>query len=188
MHALTILLFVSIFALPSSFATALISVKDTLVIPKTAHNFNKSQFLSQYAIDDSSRALILYYFYKRKKAVQFMYVPLSISMGAAAFSLLALWVLVFELFWLPVFLLIAVAYANVVLAIVGFVELIVFSRRLIIKRLNNYFAGKSIPRRIARSQVFYQFLSDNELHKYRRPPHFTHHTRMHPYDDRENGY
>ncbi|HEV3250859.1 MAG TPA: hypothetical protein VGZ71_07900 [Puia sp.] len=170
MKVLLVILSLFAFIIPNAFASSSNNYSDT-TIQKKQYKHNKMEFLQYYGKDDSSRALILYYFAKREKSMKFIYVPWGIGIGVGVIiGVVSLFKEISLSIPLALFLYLLVE-AIVILSLTGVIQLIMFSRKLILRRLNNYFTGKSIPKRIKRSHLFIQFLS-GKMSRSRRNPQF----------------
>jgi hypothetical protein len=150
-----------------SFATAFTSpeTKDTTGPVLNDYQLNREQFYATYGRDDSSRALISFYFHKRNNAkkltfVGFIMATLSILFinvfiannssvqgtgDAVAGTLLVNFVGL-------------ISAASLVLMITGIVRWVIFSRKKLLRLLNDYFAGRSIPSHISKSKLFNKWL------------------------------
>ena len=80
------LICICIFCFKYSFATVLLPKKltDTSINPTNKISLTKEYFLDKYGSDDSSRALIKFYFSKRSKSKKLILIPSSISTALAA--------------------------------------------------------------------------------------------------------
>ena len=117
-------------------------------------------FLKKYGRDDSSSALIYFYFAKRSKTKSMVLLALSTSAAVGLFSAVVLasypnannpddFADAFAFLWLALSI-----YAVATFTIIGIVRLIKYSRKKLLHHLKNYFDGVPIPPNIARSRAF----------------------------------
>ena len=121
---------------------------------------SKQFFLDKYGTDDSTRALINYFFKKRKIAFLETVIP-PVAGGAS--------VLILSLFlksmanvkednggfgFSVVVPLILVIYAVPVYIIDGQIKWLIFNRRKLLAILESYNSGNSLPKKIKRRKVF----------------------------------
>ena len=145
-------------------------VHDTsIIISKNNYRLSEAEFLKKYGRDDSSRALIQYYFYKRGKEKKILFVPLATAASAATtigivsiFTSLSLSVSSLIGFF-AVFLLTVASLAILSLCITGTMMLIFNGRKKLLVRLNNYYSGGHIPVHLARSKIFHQLLKTGKV-------------------------
>src|SRR5665213_4180832 len=139
----------------SVFASASLSLKDSL--PNANHQLSENEFLTRYGKDDSSRALIHFYFSKRKGAKKLMFIPGAIGISVAV-PLVAAYnqgsdspsgiadVLLIELISLA-------AMTGIIFSLTGGSRLIIFTRKLLLDRLLRYEKDGFIPMHISRSRL-----------------------------------
>jgi hypothetical protein len=140
--------------------------RDTTINPKKENELNKDEFLNAYGRDDSSRVLIEFFFAKRYKGKKMIVIPTAISGSIATLAIIS-----------------AIAYTNsrsgtttninkideappfplllffilcpiIPFAIIGLRLRAKYSPERLLLQLNNYNAGKPIPRWIAKSRFF----------------------------------
>ena len=146
---------------------------DSLRQARKPHKLTQQQFLDRYGTDDSSRALINYYFLDRKIAAG-LTVKSALSLGLT--GVLGGIVLStsngdgesWNAFFLLLILL-AVAYAAALLLLVGTLLLLLQSRRRLFRLLQTYHNGNGLPRRITRKMAFLRWLKKEQ--KIDRTPH-----------------
>ena len=135
---------------------------DTSVYPRKPHKLNQQQFLDRYGTDDSARALIRYYYPKRKAAVRSILqsaglLIISGILSAIIFSTStgiesgygALFILL---------ILLSSAYAGAAFILINTAILLVYSRKRLYRLLRDYTKGKKLPRRIIRKKSFIRLL------------------------------
>ena len=152
-----------------SFASilSLLPLHDT-VAPPGPYKLNKNEFLEKYGRDDSSRALILFYFRKRKIDQTNFY--------AGAFLALIGGIAVFPVKNLPdmgdynslnyspsdklafSIGIVCLLAAGIPLLLTGGSLLLRYNRKRLLKMLDNYFTGKFIPRGIVGNKYFKTYL------------------------------
>jgi hypothetical protein len=153
-----------------SFAASTNSISPGDSIIKKAYKINREEFLEKYGCDDSSRALINFYFKKRNhQKGNFLAGAGALLIAGIAFgsvnnlmnddknynydnglpnaqtTFLAIAIIVMAFMGLP-------------LIISGGTLWIIYSRKKLLKLLDRYNNGKSIPRGISRNKMFRGFL------------------------------
>ncbi len=127
-----------------------ISYVDTS-INKLSYKQSKQYFLEKYGRDDSTRALINYFFKKRKDGIYETFVPLAVGVGSA---LLLNNIKVGAMLILVPITIALVLYACPIYIIDGQVKWISFSRKKLLGYLIAYNSGKSLPAKIKRRKAF----------------------------------
>src|SRR4051812_20893788 len=137
---------------------ALVPPSDSLLSKKPA-SLSFNDFMSYYAVDDSSTALINYYFFRREKMKKSMIVSAGgygVTGAAAAVVASAT----------------AGALTGMILVFVGVLALfftfnfatsflprtIQYSKKKLRKQLEDYEAGKSIPKKVAANNFYQRFV------------------------------
>ena len=129
-------------------------------IKSTEHKHSKQYFLDNYGKDDSSRALINYFFKKRKDA--FYESVISPVAGGASVLILNLFLKSMAnvkedtggLGFSVAIPLILIIYAVPVYIIDGQIKWLIFNRRKLLTILESYNSGNSLPAKITRRKVF----------------------------------
>lgn len=155
-----------LFILTCTNATAATTTSYADSVKVLAHKHSKQYFLDTYGKDDSTRALINYFFKKRKTAFYETVVP-PIAGGAS--------ILLLHLFLKSqanvkedtggfsvsvVIPLILVIYAVPVYIIAGQMKWLVFNRRKLLTILESYNTGIPLPKRVTRRKMFNGELED----------------------------
>lgn len=158
------LLFLLFFFNASSGYAASFPRVDSAIQPRKPHKLNQQQFLDRYGTDDSSRALIRYYFPRHQtNAVLAVYSGGAMVLAGA----LAAFVLLTTNFDLLTFLIVvalgAAAYVAALLFVITGIFLLINSRRRLYKFIQNYHNGKGLPRRIGRKKTFLRLLKQEQL-------------------------
>lgn len=110
--------------------------------------------MAQYGRDDTSKALIHYFFDKRSKASRMIYVPLIID-GLAGIVLGIAGAFTTVSMAYPLALLVFIlAATTVTILIVGAVYLLKYSRKKLFRLINRYQTGGSIPKKIKANKYF----------------------------------
>jgi hypothetical protein len=162
-----------IFALHFSFASVSPNkiFHDTTITPEKEYALNKEEFLNVYGKDDSSRALIEFYFAKRNKGKKMIVFPTAISGSAAALAIIGTIAYsnnsshattnVHKIDVAPPLslLLFSILCPIVPFFVMGIRLRAKYSSEKLLFQLNNYNAGKPIPRWIAKSRIFKKFAS-----------------------------
>jgi len=158
----------------SSFATDIISdnARDPIGTGVKDYKLNREQFLESYGRDDSSRALIDYYFHKRNNAKK-------LAIAGFILGIVSLVIAGLVISSSPsngpsngvvddsgevavVLLLVQTFYGSIALIVTGVAIWIIYSRKKLLKLLEKYFLGKSIPPHIARNHLFNQWLTEEK--------------------------
>jgi hypothetical protein len=152
-----IVLFLPAFFLSASAVHA--ASTDSSILPRKPHRLTQQQFLDWYGTDDSSRALIDYYYPKhRKNAILALYSGgalivtgslAALVLAASAGNLLSL---------LALIALLACAYYFGALLLVSLTFLLMHSRRRLYKMLLAYRNGKPISHHSSRKKAFLRLL------------------------------
>ena len=160
--------FVFSFTASYSFAASFPRLDTTLHLRKP-HKLNKQQFLDRHGADDSSRALIQYYFPKRKAAVRKIVESSGLLVLAGVLS-----IVVFSKgngvedglgdFFVLLFLL-SSAYVSAAFFIVNGVLLMLRSRKQLYNMLQSYHNGKGLPRNISRKKSFLRLVKQEQSRK-----------------------
>jgi hypothetical protein len=164
-----------IFTLHFSFASIALNkiFRDTTITPNKEYAINKEEFLNIYGRDDSSRALIGFYFAKRNKGKKMIVIPTAISGGIAALAIIGAIAYsnsssntttnVHKTDVAPPFplLLLVILCPIIPFAIMGIRLRTKYSPKKLLFQLNNYDAGKPIPRWIAKSRFFKTHLKND---------------------------
>jgi hypothetical protein len=169
----TMLLIFFCFAMEFSFGAYLPSLPpEDSTVPQKAYKMEKKGFLERYGRDDSSKALIYFYFRKRKvnKNIFFPGAALGLAAGIGYFPVNNLpdigefntadykggnkIFLVLGIFCL--------AAAGIPLLLVGGSLWMHYSRKKLLKLLNDHFNGRSIPAGIARNKSFKYYLEHSK--------------------------
>jgi hypothetical protein len=153
------------YAFASRFAT--FNPADSVEPVIKEHKLSREQFLEKYGRDDSTRALINFYFAVRKKSTKMIWVSLvslavlSIIIGVIATTyadpkypgtyddLGAAVAIVFFSTGI---------YAAAVFAMIGTIRTLMYSRKKLLRILKNYYDGYSLPPRITKSKGFLKFM------------------------------
>jgi hypothetical protein len=152
-----VLFLLSSFYFSNASSFAWVKGTDTIPSGKNAYRLGRKEFLENYGKDDSSRALINFYFTKRNRAITLTTIGglesvvadiLFNSVFTAGFAGTLSDLIVAYIGWT------IVDTAGGVILVIGIISWLVFSRRKLLTILKNYFAGKSIPARIAKSRQF----------------------------------
>ena len=136
-------------------------------IPTKTHHLSKQDFLNNYGTDDSSRALVKYYFKRNKKAKFNAAIFTSIGvLSSFAFDRIILknssggWsVIVALIIGIPLGLLI---FESAIIVAFNIFRWIRFSKKNLIKQSERYRAGEALPKRIVRDR---RFLEDVKAEK-----------------------
>lgn len=135
--------------------------KDTAILPKAAR-LSQQQFLDAYGTNDTSCALIQYYFKRNKKAKRDVLIRSIVGIGAGvAFDQIimggsggdALGALAIGL------LLGSVIYVGAFVVLLGIFKWIHFSRQRLAVQLQRYRNGTPLPGFIIRNRIFQKFLA-----------------------------
>ena len=145
------------------------SVASTIKFYDTTVAPNKEEFLHEYGRDDSSRALIQFYFAKRNKGKKMLVIPASISLGLE--TLIAVAAISASNSKSPStsnqpnrdappigFFMFFILCPIVPFLIMGGRMLYKYSPKKLLAQLDNYYAGKAIPKWISKSRLFKKFL------------------------------
>jgi hypothetical protein len=143
-------------AAPSRASSILLitSVTDTSIRGKP-YKINEQQFMEKYGTDDSSRALIRYFFHHRSVGLRFLFIPPGAGLIISAVVILSR----VCLNWLLFLYLCVAAEAVFVLMIIGGVYLLRYTRKKLLRLLLQYHSGGSIRRRIAQNHYFIKQLN-----------------------------
>ncbi|MBS1573939.1 MAG: hypothetical protein JST09_01445 [Bacteroidetes bacterium] len=156
------------------------SISDSIVKPgKKEHKLNKENFIKEYGRDDSSKAMIRYFFLRRSYGKRMIFVPLGIGVLTSPFIIIPLsknrnaqndglvrddYGAIFL-----VFILAALSGAILALSINGCIMLAIYSRKKLLRILYNYFNGTPLPKRIVKTKLFSMLLK-GDLKKHKEPP------------------
>ena len=144
-------------------------LKDTVSPSLNDYKLNREQFYETYGKDDSSRALIGFYFHKRNNAKKMTFVGAGLAITLVVIGGLVIannstvpgtvdsYGAVFGLYFLSICF-----YGSLALMTVGIVRWIILSRKKLMRLLEDYFAGKSIPMNISKSKLFNQWLKEEK--------------------------
>jgi hypothetical protein len=137
---------------------------DSSILPQHSHRLGKQQFLTIYGRDDSSRALIKYYYPKRKTGIILSGYSGSSLVIAGILSAVIIYSTAGANFlaFLLVLTLLAAAYVAAFLLIAGLVMLLLHSRRRLKKMLLLYFTGEPIPERIRKKDSFQRLVKKEQ--------------------------
>jgi hypothetical protein len=160
---LTLFLFIG-FCISASGASGLprsALLKDTSIINKNLYKLNEGQFMDRYGTDDSSRALIHFFFSKRTKSFQYILIPLAID--AIAGILIGIFgPLVMAgagyIGYLLILIITGLVGVTITLSILGGATLIKYSRKKLFRLLTIYHAGGSIRKHISGTAYFKKLL------------------------------
>jgi hypothetical protein len=166
-----LLLTAFLFFIKTSFASHLAQpVLSDTTKPEKEYKLNRDQFLEKYGKDDSSRALINYYFSRRTSAkilffinvwqIPFWPFPFSYNLKTAESNSSTIGQSLGAFIISLIFL--CLLFASFGLATAGSAEWLKHSRKRLLKQLNNYFNGRPMPRAIIRSRLFRRFLEDGK--------------------------
>jgi hypothetical protein len=145
------------------------TLTDTIPSGKMAYKFNRIDFLENYGKDDTSRALINFFFTKRNRAITLTLIggggsviaDIAFNSFLNSVSLATLGDLI--LGYILLNLAVDVAFT---LLVIGIIRWLVYSRRKLLSILKNYSNGKGIPRNILKSRSFKkQLLFEHESHR-----------------------
>jgi len=135
---------------------------DTIPSDKNDYKINRKEFLENYGKDDTSRALINFYFIKRNRAITLTFIggggsvianiALNSFLNSNSVASLGDLIVGYGLLNLSV----AVAFT---LLVIGMVRWLVFSRRKLLSILRNYNLSKGVSRNILKSRSFKRQLS-----------------------------
>ncbi len=124
------------------------------------HKILKEEFWKRYGTDDTSRALIHFYFEKRttnKSLAIGSGAATAIAAGSAGAVLLA--TTTFNLVsFLLIITLMAMAYVTALMLVVGVVFFVVNNRRRLHRMLRHYHSRNGLPRRLRRKKSFLRLL------------------------------
>lgn len=138
---ISIFVFMHAWVMSNNVASAAI-VTDSIPVNKP-WNISQQQFLAEYGKDDTSKAIITYYFQNHKflrKSLNFFIPASALTTGIALSGANS-----------PgkaIFIFIAIIADDLTLAIVG--RMTKYSRKKLLKTLNNYFSGKGIKPKLKR--------------------------------------
>lgn len=159
-------LLLSVLLMQQAFATTP-SYKDTVVQPRN-YRLTEQQFLEQYGANDTSRALIQYYFEQRKRATIATLVSGIIGGGTGiAFDngirkpRVANAPDVGGGFYGQIFLVILITAAGTVFLVEAF-NWLRFSRKRLLKLIQKQRAGKSLPPLLFQNSAFRKYLDYRE--------------------------
>jgi hypothetical protein len=157
------LLYAVIFLLSSFHALATFSKNDTSHTGKP-YKISKQEFLTQYSKDDSSRALIRYYFDKRQglRNAALLYTALA-GAGYLIFNAIVTQASGRDVAVTGIGVFAALLGTSLALAapIVAY-QWLRTSRKRLFSMLNDYKMGKPIPEKIIRSSSFQRFLNQEK--------------------------
>ena len=120
-------------------------------IPAKRHKISHQQFLDKYGQDDTARAVIDYFFHEHKKATRGIIPYTLITAGGITLYATAIaggnagTVIIIG----TIIILITVICATFLLG--SLVDLVKFSRKRLLKILDNYFSGNGIRRRLKKN-------------------------------------
>ena len=129
------------------------------------HKLSQQQFLDQYGTDDSSRALIKYYFQRRNAAKWILYY----GAGTGAVSAIA-----YALIWagagsatglgaiFAIIIVLSGLFTGAIFALTGLLFLLTYSRKKLFRLLKNYHRGNGIPKKIRNAKAFKNLLKQKE--------------------------
>lgn len=133
-----------------------------------SHKLSQQEFLDKYGRDDSSRALIKYYFQKRNAAKWVLFY----GAGTGAVSAIA-----YALTWAgagsatglgAIFVIIIVLsglFTGAIFALTGLLFLLTYSRKKLFRLLKNYHRGNGIPKKIRTAKAFKNLLKAESIHR-----------------------
>jgi len=157
------------FAITAACASSSLKANDSL--PATEYKLSKPEFIQRYGKDDSSKALIRFYFHKRERAQKMIFIPVIAGSVTAAFIAVAASNSSnnsgYEEFFFYEFMSLIVT-AALVLTLTGVVRCLLFTRRKLLLRLRQYEAERYIPENITASKLFKMSLK-GEPAPWRRP-------------------
>lgn len=148
-----------------TYSKATISAVPNIDSLKKPWHINQEQFIEKYGKDDSSRALIRYYFQRRKafkkaglisasiagvSGILFQLLIMDSTVGSALGSL-ALGIPLMLLLW---------GFGIATLFLI--VKWLKMSRRYLFKLIKKYNAGKGIPKRMTSQLLFQKFLEEEK--------------------------
>jgi hypothetical protein len=120
-------------------------LKDTSQIPQT-HSLNRQQFLTNYGTDDTSSALINYWF-GRRSASKYMSIVGTVTVGLGTISLNSVKSdSLGGLFSKGVFALAIVT--GVIILLLSFTRFLLFSRKKLLRALKDYHNGKPLSKKL----------------------------------------
>jgi hypothetical protein len=158
--SLLVILLLATGAAFASGATILLPEDSSTLLPE--HKLNRKEFLRKYGRDDSSRALIAFFYYKRGASqgtvasgavmgivsgIAFDRATNVAESGNASFA---------DAFY--AFALSMVVAAGIAVFSIGTVIWIRYSRKRLLRLLKDYFNGKSIPRGIRKNKLYRSLL------------------------------
>jgi hypothetical protein len=143
-----------------SFASAISPMPLTDTTVKKEYKRNRNEFLDRYGHDDSSRALINFYFHRRGLVIGNLSagIPFTLLSGIALFPATAAensngnglgTALLFPILFTGVMLILVGSYLWI-----RYSHTTLYSRKRLLILLDDYFNGKSIPWVISKNKVF----------------------------------
>jgi hypothetical protein len=125
---------------------------DPLFMP---YHLNRIEFLNKYGKDDTSRALISFYFHKRSLGRKLIFFPFILDLVAlAGFWLYFTYVTAPADGWAFTFFSIGFIASMAIFSIIGGIVLLTHSRKKLLQLLNEYNRGRSIPDAIRSNSYF----------------------------------
>jgi hypothetical protein len=124
-------------------------------LTKPSH-LNRTEFMCKYGKDDTSRALIAFFFRKRSVGKKFILYPLVLVFaGAIGLTIyLTYYVVPAGFGWPFIFLSVQLIALTFIFSIIGAMVLIKHSRKKLLSLLNKYNEGRSIPDQIKKNSFF----------------------------------
>lgn len=132
---------------------------DTIKVNKSNYKLSKEMFLRIYGSNDTLKVLIEFYFLKRKNGmykIGLLPVSASIMMGEAAlYNSIGLFYLT------PLFY--YISFASAPISVYGFIQLLTFNRKKLLKIIKVYEAGFHIPEKTLKKISNYQLNLNSKL-------------------------
>ena len=132
---------------------------DTIKVNKSDYKLSKEMFLRIYGSNDTLKVLIEFYFKKRKNGmykIGLLPVSASIMMGEAAlYNSIGLFYLT------PLFY--YISFASAPISVYGFIQLLTFNRKKLLKIIKVYEAGFHIPEKTLKKISNYQLNLNSKL-------------------------
>jgi hypothetical protein len=148
-----------VFSLPFSKLNATIIsnpilISDTTKPSSKPYKLSEKEFMIQYGKDDTSRALIHYFFDKRTKASRMFYVPLIIDALAVIVVAISGAFATVSMSYPLALLFFILSVTTVTLFIIGAVYLLKYPRKKLFQLISRYNMGGSVPKKIKANKYF----------------------------------
>ncbi len=163
---------VFVFACQISFASGMqLRQQADTIAPVATHHLGRKGFLENYGKDDSSRALINFYFGKRRSTTKIALIGVTLAVVAVLLALITTAVsktgqsqneTAWDNFFVAVFV-VFFAEGSIALLITGAVRSAIYSKRKLLRLLKNYFSGHPIPPGITKSRAFISLIRKEKM-------------------------